>query len=246
MNIIVETIEFFQKLTRERIVTIDERKYLDNGNDLNPITDPAHPLLRVDLSLTGLVDYINQNPDGITMEKWIVIDDYRNVSLVSAPYGDFKQRDLLASAGHSSFYNFEDSNGGNLRGSAESLIITLQSCFKENDGRKYLTDLISNIKVDDEQRIEDDGISQKVAVKKGITTIKQETVQPYVTLQPCITFPEIEQPEIVYYIRLNQDPNNIVNVRLFPHQDFSWKTGCAERIAEYLTLNIQETIQIIR
>lgn len=248
-NIITDTIEFLQGLARKRIVEIDGRKYEDNGSSLQPIMEPSHPVMCQSLSLTGLVDYLNHNPDGLRDTfGYVVVEDFRTVSVVTSPYGPFKQRDLVAQANHKSWYQLDGPERGALRTGVETMIVTLMTCFDHTDDRQYLLNLISNIKIDDETHIEDDGLSQSVAVKTGITTIERQKVRNVVTLKPRLTFPEIDQPEIMYVVRLGPRGKTSIRdtqVRLFPQEDISWQKDVATNIREFLTKHIP-TVVVIR
>ena len=247
MNIITETIAWLQGLGRERIVEVNDLKYLDTTvANLQPITEPVHPSLNCDLTLTGLVDYINENPDGITYDAFVVVENYKSILFMTAPVGDFNSRYLLAQAQHSSWYRLDGAERGALRAGVESMIVTLLTCFEPTEDREYLVDLISNIKIDDETRIEDDGLTQKVAVKTGITTVEQQDVKRMLTLRPRLTFPEIRQPDIVYTVRLKQEGPNTVKVHLFPQEDIAWQGEIADRIQTHLTINAQQPIKVIR
>ena len=114
--------------------------------------------------------------------------------------------------------------------------------------------MISNIKLDDETGIVDDGFTQRVHVKTGVTTVSEQVVKNPIVLQPIVTFPEIEQPEIFYYVRLSRriahpqatDSRKSVQLRLHQQKGEMWKMGCVDLITEYLESAIEGSIPVIR
>jgi len=238
MNIITETINWLQNLRQDRIVEVNGLKYTDrNLCELEPVKPPPHPTIEHVLTLTGLIDYILLDPDEQYYPAFVLIESYKRVSYVTTPYGDTKSRYVLARAEHSSWYNFDGSERGGINAPVETAIVTLLTCFEPSEDREHLLDLISNIRVDDETRIEDDGLTQRVAVKTGVTTVESVTLSRLVTLRPRVTFPEIDQPNIVYAVRLKQEGERSVRVRLQPQEDFGWHGDVVDAILKYLNVN---------
>lgn len=252
MNIITETIAWIQEQARERIVEVDGRQYFDTGS-IDPILEPEFPKVGDINSLTGFVDYINKNPDGFDMDSvFIVIYDYRNVFLLTKPYGIFKQRDVIL---HVRYQEQFVADADVLEMSVEETIVNLNTLFEETADRQALLQMISNIKLDDETGIVDDGFTQRVHVKTGVTTVSEQVVKNPIVLQPIVTFPEIEQPEVFFYVRLSRriqhprDPENsksAVRLRLHQQKGELWKMGCVDLITEYLESSIDGTVPVIR
>jgi len=236
-----EFMQYLLSLRRETVVEVDDRKFIDRGESLLPIYDPSFPQLPSFQTLTGLCDYLSHNPDALYQEEiFTVIDGFQSVSVVSTVYGKFKQRDKIAKA------EFPLPGPEDMSGSVERMIVNLNTMFEESIDRTYLLNLISNLKIDDETRIEDDGMSQRVAVKTGVTTIEEKVVNPTVVLKPIVTFPEIDQPEITYYLRLQQNGNRTVSVYLYTQQGRAWQLKIAENIFEFLSQNLPVGIVNIR
>lgn len=117
----------------------------------------------------------------------------------------------------------------------EEFIIQLQTCFEEDENHNktkllaFVSKLSSEVKVE----IEDDGISQKVTSSTGTAVKHSEsiTLPPIVRLKPMNTYPEIDQVETMYLLRVNKDGD----VALFEADGGRWRFEAQRRIVEYIS-----------
>ena len=117
----------------------------------------------------------------------------------------------------------------------EEFIIQLQTCFEEDENHNktkllaFVSKLSSEVKVE----IEDDGISQKVTSSTGTAVKHSEsiTLPPIVRLKPMNTYPEINQVETMYLLRVNKDGD----VALFEADGGRWRFEAQRRIVEYIS-----------
>lgn len=114
--------------------------------------------------------------------------------------------------------------------SVEQMIIQLQTCFKENDNKSKLIELISKLSKDTKVEMEDDGISQRVVAQEGVAIKGEVTLPPLVKLIPQRTFYEVDQPEQTFLIRVD----NNCRVALFDADGGAWRYQCQESIRDYL------------
>lgn len=112
----------------------------------------------------------------------------------------------------------------------EQMIIQLQTCFKENDNKSKLIELISKLSKDTTVELCDDGISQKVVAKEGVSTNSYVTLPPLVKLIPQRTFYEVNQPEQTFLLRID----NNCRVALFDADGGAWTYQCQQSIRDYL------------
>lgn len=153
---------------------------------------------------------------------FIRIDGPRKVVVFSALDGDM-ERDSLYRAS----CDAPDFRAGWRE--QENAIIELRSAFVPNDGTEYLLDLLSRICKEDSVTSEDNGVSQTVSARQGISLKNYERLKTRIPLIPYRTFTEIEQPESEFILRMDEDGR----VGLFEADGGKWKLTVKERIAAY-------------
>ncbi len=122
----------------------------------------------------------------------------RNVEVFTT-LDSFMERDFLYEA-KCDAPNFE---GGWMP--QEEAIIKLRSAFIHNEGTEYLLDLLSRICKEDSVNSDDNGVSQTVTARQGISLKHFEAVRSRVALRPYRAFTEVEQPESEFILRLDED-----------------------------------------
>lgn len=122
--------------------------------------------------------------------------------------------------------------------SQEEAIIKLRSAFIPNDGTEYLLDLLSRICKDDSVSSEDNGVSQTVTARQGISLKCFESVRTRVPLRPYRTFTEVEQPESEFILRLDDDGR----VGLIEADGGAWKMTAKANIAAYFETVLTEEV----
>lgn len=122
--------------------------------------------------------------------------------------------------------------------SVEQMIIQLQTCFLESDNKTKLIELISKLSKDTTVELCDDGISQKVVAKEGVSTKSYATLPPLVKLIPQRTFYEVEQPEQTFLLRID----NNCRVALFDADGGAWTYKCQQSIIKYLYEVLEEEL----
>lgn len=120
----------------------------------------------------------------------------------------------------------------------EKAIIELRSQFAQNKGTEYLLDLLSRISKDSGVTTSDNGVSQSVEARQGVSLKAKVTVEPRVSLRPYRTFQEVQQPESEFLLRLDDD----ANVGLFEADGGMWKLKARETIKEFLSEQLKEEI----
>ena len=224
------------------IVDANGRKWTAKG--LEPVIYEPTAEPQSVYSLTGLVDFVNTNIDRENFEgKYLtVVEGVRDVKLISKLTPARRKRETILHAEVDEemtdfpFNKFLD---------REDFMVKFHSLFqkKEGDDFDYVSSIVSKIKQADEKNIDDDGISQTVMVKKGVsgTLVDKELVKPIVKLSPYRTFREIEQPESLFLLRIETRDNAPV-VALFEADGGAWRNTARLRIAEYLKSKIKTAV----
>lgn len=121
---------------------------------------------------------------------------------------------------------------------AQAAIIELRSRFLPTDDTEYLLDLISRINVDDGIQSDDNGVSQTVTVKKGVSLKATEQLKPRLTLKPFRTFREVPQPESEFILRLDDN----ARIGLFEADGGIWKMEAKDNIMQYFSKHLEAEI----
>lgn len=111
----------------------------------------------------------------------------------------------------------------------QSAIIELRSRFIPTEDAEYLLDLISRINDEKGVQSNDNGVSQTVTVKQGVSLMATEHVKPRLSLKPFRTFREIPQPESEFILRLDEAGR----VGLFEADGGIWKMEAKDSIMAY-------------
>lgn len=193
---------------------------------------PAHPekpdRFRA-FSLSGLVDFIREDVDRLFIAPEIrcivrVVNPQR-VEVLSPMYGPYRERDLLAECDAL----VPEIPFGKFLG-VDEFQIMLQSRFEDSANRALVLQLSGSLRTEQENKIADDGVSQKVTIKRGVATADDVTVKNPVVLKPLRTFYEVAQPDSPFILRFNEQ----ANAALFEGDGGAWKLRAVENIRAWL------------
>lgn len=243
MDLTKEAIDKIEDLVTQSVVVEVDGKKMSTRN-LYPVDFEAQAKLLTVLSLTGFVDFVNRNIDNMDLNaRYIaVVEDIDRVILPSALFGIRKNREILIEACLDK--NMDKFPFGRFL-PQEDFIIKLHSLFqkKEDDDFEYVSALVSKIKQADSANTEDDGITQNIIVKRGVSgaLVGKENVKPIVRLSPYRTFREIEQPESQFLLRIKTE-DGIPYVALFEADGGQWRNEARTAIAEFLKANIEVSV----
>lgn len=124
----------------------------------------------------------------------------------------------------------------------EEAIIKLRSAFIPNEGTDYLLDLLSRICKEDNVSSDDNGVSQTVTARQGISLKHFEPVRSRIPLRPYRTFTEVEQPESEFILRLDDEGR----VGLIEADGGAWCMKAKDNIAAYFVEALSEEILSLR
>lgn len=196
-------------------------------------------------TLTGFVDFVERNIDDLDLiNSYIaVIDSPQDVSLCSTLLEQRREREHLLTASLDS--DMEAFPFGTFM-RQEDFIIKLHSLFekKEDDDFDYVALMVSKTVQADTADTEDDGITQHVTVKRGVSGALKEKgeIKPIVRLSPYRTFREIVQPESLFLLRIKTSDNGTVQAALFEADGGAWRNEARLRIAAYLKEHIKVSV----
>lgn len=181
-------------------------------------------------TLSAIVAYILEDVDHhkTSSEKFVIhVESFDQVNLYKELNAD-RERECLLSAKIDNcafpFGRFLD---------LESFIINLQTNFISTEILTKILSITGNIVNDTAIVQEDDGVSQRVTVKNGISVIGRQSVPNPVLLQPYRTFTEIEQPESSFVLRMRKNADGSAAAALFASDGDAWKRDAINLIAEW-------------
>lgn len=222
-------IQFLVSLKENKTYEINGETYSDN--DLVRIK--PHIDRPSNLSVSGLdsiVKLVRNELDVVeNLPVFIRVDGARMVSVFTT-YDSVMCRDNLYTA-KCDVPGFHDGFR-----EPESAIIELRSKFEPGEGVDYLLDLLSRINKENGVSTIDNGVSQQVEARTGISLKQMVQVKPRVKLRPYRTFLEVEQPESEFILRLDDDGN----VGLFEADGGMWSMEAKRRIAAYFEEKLSE------
>ena len=226
-----EAIQYLVSLKDNKIYEINGESYSDQGLTHIPRHVP-HPSRIGVTGLDSIVKLVRNELDMFdNLPLFIRVDGARKVTVFST-YDDEMDRDNLyeASCDVPDFREgFRDQ---------ESSIIELRSKFAPGDGVDYLLDLLSRINKENGVTTRDNGVSQEVEARTGVSLKQLVQVKPRVKLRPYRTFLEVEQPESEFILRLDNDGN----VGLFEADGGMWKMQAKACIVSYFEEKLAEEI----
>ena len=82
--------------------------------------------------------------------------------------------------------------------------VALMTRFQESEDREYALRLLSQITTGAKVTYADNGIASTIVMQKGAALAENVTIRPLVKLRPYRTFQEVEQPEGLFLIRIQE------------------------------------------
>ena len=204
-----------------------------------PKDEPAPKALDF-FTLCGLVEYINENTEGLIPSDGsrliLQVCDEKTVVLLSQPSRFGKERHVVArSEAHAPQIEFERYMD------TETFSTMLLSKFIDTPARKTLFGVVSSMVKEQNCNTTDDGVSQVITVKQGVSMAANVTFQNPVPLKPMRTFAEVEQPESNFTLRVNEE----ARCALFESDGGAWKNEAVGNIRAYLKENITNPAVVV-
>lgn len=203
--------------------------FIHHGETLKELRQPEFPMITM-TTLAGLVDAVK----GGLVEKplCVIVDGPTCAVAVTAPVGAWLQRRQLARA-------VVDTADGKFPWGqwmeADDFVIGLQAKFGPTEDRDRLVRTLGNLQGGIVRTSTDDGISQTVSVKAGVSLLGEEKIVNPVTLRPYRTFSDLEQPASPFVLRIKQDKDCAPKIALFEADGGLWKRAAVDAAHKFLT-----------
>lgn len=198
-----EFIAHIQETTRPQIVEIAGSTFsIAPGGaacEIRPAID--HPDTLDLHSLDALVKLVQTEAAQSKNPLYITIPDHLTVHCFGQPQPDarfFRQVYYTAKATDVPGW------GEKVQLGFEEAQIALRTRFQETPDTLYAMKLLSDICCGAKVVYNDNGIATTVTTQKGVALQTNDQIKPLVKLKPYRTFQEVEQPESIFLIRLNE------------------------------------------
>lgn len=196
-------------------------------------------------TLSGLRDYVAANRDELELANLVVhVEGPERVSLLSRLEGEHHQRfAYLTASSINRFAAVPAFQFGRFLAIAD-VTIALMALFGDSQQRATLLQILGTVKVEEGVQQEDDGVTQRVTAKRGIRLVSEVPVPSPIVLRPFRTFPELDQPESPFVVRLHERGAG-VEVALFEADGGAWKLAAITGAAAWLRENLPPELAVI-
>lgn len=120
----------------------------------------------------------------------------------------------------------------------ERAAVALQTRFQDSQDRAYTLQLLSQITTGAKVTYNDIGVATTIVTQKGVQLQQNATIRPLVKLRPYRTFQEIEQPECLFLIRIDERGISFVEA-----DGGMWKLTARNTIKSYLETALKDEIE---
>lgn len=198
-----EFIAHIQETTRPQIVEIGGSTFAiapgGSATEIRPKID--HPDTLDLHSLDALVKLVQTEASKAENPLYITIPDHMTVRCFGQPQSNarfFRQVYYEAKATDVPGW------GEKVQLGFEEAQIAMRTRFQETTDTIYALKLLSDICCGAKVVYNDNGIATTVTTQKGVALQSNEQIRPIITLKPYRTFQEVEQPESIFLIRVNE------------------------------------------
>lgn len=225
----------------EAVEPITESGGLDYSPKKLTLIAPPLPSPVVVRSLQSFVDLCMLSVSNELKELLVQVVSPSIVKLISAKTDDYEQRPIHAIADVSELVdNFEFDKFH----TQDQFIIDLQACFSMDDNLAKVIECASIAAVNDEAAYSDDGVSQTINAKAGVTLQKRMTLPNPVLLKPYKTFGEIAPVAQQYVFRVEKN-NDRPRFALFESKSQMWELVVIESIKTHLKKLLPESLKVV-
>lgn len=225
---------FIEKLEElwkaDKIVTVGGLPYAVNS--LKAVPEPTPAPVEV-TSLSSIKSLVYPEP-----VLFNVINPHR-IMVLSYNLNVWKQRHCYAIADVAKFIPpFKEDRYL----SVKDAVVNLNTCFHRDKALENLLSLVSSIKVESDNEIDDDGITQTVSAKEGVVLKSKVNIPNPIKLKPITTFPEIEPSIKEYILRVSSNRHEGAQVALHPVQSRVWDLEIMNKIREFLKQDNEQLV----
>lgn len=120
----------------------------------------------------------------------------------------------------------------------ERAAVALQTRFQDSQDRAYTLQLLSQITTGAKITYNDIGVATTIVTQKGVSLQQNATIRPLVHLRPYRTFQELEQPDGLFLIRIDER-----GITFAEADGGMWKLSARKSIKAYLETALADDIE---
>lgn len=231
-----EFIEHIQNTTRPQIIEKDGATFVVYAGEAphQLRSDIDHPAPLSLHSLDALVKLVRTEALHAERPLYITVPDHLTVCCFGSPQVDrryFRQ----------SYYEAHATDvpgwGEKVQLGFEEAQIAMRTRFQETPDTIYALKLLSDICCGAKVVYNDNGIATTVTTQKGVALQSNEQIRPIITLKPYRTFQEVEQPESIFLIRVNER-----GITFTEADGGMWKLKARQTVKEFLEEQLAEEV----
>jgi hypothetical protein len=238
--------ELGKKAAEPTFHEVNGRTFLVTGSDYTEVEPPelAKPGMYITRSLNALVALVKTEVNSLfgddALPLYVSCNSYDSVKVFTRPIADaglYRWTPYTANASDLPPL-VED-----VRWNFDEAMIKLRSMFQRAANGKtndvdYILNLLSNMSVDQSIKSDDNGVTQTVQVRKGVSFVENQRVNPIVKLAPYRTFQEVQQPESEFVFRIYDDRS----ISLTAADGGMWKMDARNSVRQYLLGSLYDEI----
>jgi len=209
---------------------------------IDPYEKPDADELKGIYTLSGLIDYLKNDVDGhYTRDDrlQVIVTDTNRVEVWTPIHGLTRERSRLAVCTFErpkiTLNDFMDQ---------ERFSVMMQTHFDEGDNRANVLRLTGNIRMSAEAELADDGVTQRVTMKDGVSLVEGVQIINPVFLAPHRIFPEVEQPSSPFILRVRKGQAG-VEIALFEADSAAWKVTAVQLIGIWLREQLEDVPVVV-
>ena len=224
--------QFLSEMKETKIFEVDGKNFTNDPDLEEIIPHVDRPSLMTVSSLDAVCKLVRTEIERNVCPLFVCAEKYNEVAVYST-YRDDYTRDTIYMAR-------ADAPGLSLGWkSQQEMIIALQSLVIPTESSAELLNMLKSMTDESSVTSRDNGVTQEVTVKTGVSLAKTVQVKPRVKLTPFRTFLEISQPESEYLVRV--DKGN--QIGLFEADGGIWKLEAKKSIAMYFERELADLIE---
>ena len=227
-----DAIEKIVDLSDKEVLEVGDFKYIKDGYEKVNLPNVNTLLVR---TLRGFVEFVKDFKVPENEELMILVNDHHSADLVGKIDPIYKNRQIYCS----SKININMPIFNEWR-RAEDFNIFIQVFFNDKGDKKIVLDTMSRVTNEASEITSDDGTKQDVTLRKGVTLRDNAVVPNPCSLAPKRTFPEIDQPESKFVLRVDKQ----ACIKLFEADGGHYKLDAIQGIKDYIKENLGDNIKI--
>lgn len=191
-------------------------------------------------TLTGFLDFTKSMLTNNRQDLIMVVHNPYKVSLTTVLDERMKRRTYCEAHFNKNTFGF---CFGKLY-APEDFIINLFSNFEITEDLQKLMKLSSGLTSSSEVVSEDDGITQRATVKKGVALKEEKKIENPVSLIPKRTFTEIKLPQSKFVFRVHSREGEVPKCALYEADGALWELAAISEISEFIKNEINDVLVV--